>query len=158
MACEFVGASCVSGRGVLPGVGLYEFFHDKGRPVHLHDMLFVGLSFEVAPRPTLTFHLREMAGDPNQEERTDSRCVDAVISELCTQPPSEGSEPGLVSHFDWDGEDGFQFDGESLLMSFSAARVEVIRLYAAKRGSRPLIRVGAGVCQVTPQCRRRRSR
>jgi len=32
------------------------------------------------------------------------------------------------------------------------------RLYAAKRGSRPRIGVTGGVCQVTPQCRSRRSR
>jgi hypothetical protein len=34
----------------------------------------------------------------------------------------------------------------------------VSRLYAAKRGSRPLSGVGWGVCQSTPQCIRSRSR
>jgi hypothetical protein len=34
----------------------------------------------------------------------------------------------------------------------------IMWLYAAKRGSRPRIGVAVGVCQVTPQCRRRRSR
>jgi transposase len=33
-----------------------------------------------------------------------------------------------------------------------------IRLYAINRGSRPLIRVGDGVCQSTPQCSSSRSR
>jgi hypothetical protein len=31
-------------------------------------------------------------------------------------------------------------------------------LYATERGSRPLIGVTAGVCQLTPQCSSRRSR
>jgi len=31
-------------------------------------------------------------------------------------------------------------------------------LYAANRGSRPLIRAGCGVCQLTPQCSSSRSR
>jgi hypothetical protein len=39
-----------------------------------------------------------------------------------------------------------------------ALRGDVYRLYAVKRGSRPLIGVAVGVCQSTPQCRRRRSR
>ncbi len=127
MACEFVGVSSETGRGVLPGVGLYEFFDDKDRRIYLHDMHLVDVSFDVAPPPTLTFHFRRMARDPNQGE-INIRCVDAVISELCTERPSAGYEPGLVSLFDWDGEDGFQFDADSLLASFSASRVEVVRL------------------------------
>jgi len=35
---------------------------------------------------------------------------------------------------------------------------DVMRLYAANRGSRPLIRAGCGVCQLTPQCSSSRSR
>ena len=48
--------------------------------------------------------------------------------------------------------------GIALQIAEVAKEVSLNRLYAAKRGNRPLIRAGCGVCQSTPQWSRRRSR
>jgi len=69
--------------------------------------------------------------------------ADEILERCCTVTKVEEKIPGLLG-----GPRPVGVGGDP----------EDMRLYAAKRGSRPLIGVTAGVCQWTPQCSRRRSR
>jgi hypothetical protein len=127
--------STVPGRGVEPGVGLYQFDTDDGIAVSLHETDCVDLRYTPGPAPTLTARFRhdpdwtppELVGRPVVVIRFLGAHVlrwdtDADEDDVYRDPGASG---GQVSTADWDGHRLFTLDLLTVTVIVTAHAVDV---------------------------------
>lgn len=134
-SCRFVGTSAEPGRGVLRGVGLYQFDTADGVPVSLHDTDCIGLDYTPGPHPTLTAKFRYdpdwtppvLAARPVVVIRFLGAHILAWETDLDEADTYENPNAvgGQVSNLDWDGHRLFTLDLLTVRVDVTAHTVEV---------------------------------
>ncbi len=125
---EFVGVSAEPRRGVLAGVGPYEFFTEQGVRVALHDADFLGLVW--LPSATTRFYfIYDLEWTPVEATATPvielTFCnVQVLRWESDLDALGDPRRYGQMSAFAWDGADRFDLSTFTFNLSFRAVRME----------------------------------